>query len=88
MNNKKRFLKKFSIKTKDKSETLSLKVEGNLNILSNKINFKNISMNKDYEASKEDLSYFKDNFETIIFDESFFKIFDYEKFKRLILEIS
>ena len=42
-------------------------------------------MNKDYEASKEDLSYFKDNFETIIFDESFFKIFDYEKFKRLIL---
>ena len=88
LNNKKRFLKKFSIKTKDKSETLSLKVEGNLNILSNKINFKNISMNKDYEASKEDLSYFKDNFETIIFDESFFKIFDYEKFKRLILEIS
>ena len=40
---------------------------GNINILNNKINFKNITMNQDYEASKEDLNYFKQSFETITF---------------------
>ena len=44
---------------------------GSLNILNKKINFKSISVNNDYNASKEDLLYFKDTFERIIFDENF-----------------
>ena len=43
---------------------------------------------KNYEASKEDLNYFKKTFETIIFNEDFLGIFDYKKIKEFILEIS
>jgi hypothetical protein len=86
--NKREFLKKFSVKTKKKKETLELKVEGNLNVLSKKVNFKNILMNDNYNASKEDLKYFKDIFETILFDKNFSEIFDLEKIKEFITEIS
>ena len=86
--NKREFLKKFSIKAKSKSEILELKVNGNLSILSRKVNFKNISMDESYEASKDDLKYFKDTFEKILFDNNFFEIFDLKKIKEFILEIS
>ena len=61
---------------------------GNINILNNKINFKNITVNQDYEATKEDLNYFKQSFENIFFDKDFLNIFNYEKIKEFILEIS
>jgi len=86
--NKREFLEKFSVKTKNKKETLELKVEGNLNILNKKVNFKNILMNDNYNASKEDLKYFKNTFENILFDESFSEIFDLKKIKEFIVEIS
>ena len=37
---------------------------------------------------KEDLRYFKEIFEKKVFDESFFKIFNYKKIKNFILEVS
>jgi hypothetical protein len=87
-NNKKSLLKIFSIKYKNKNELIKLNAKGNMNILSNKINFKNISMNEDYIASKEDLNYFKQSFETILFYKDFQSIFNYKKIKEFILEIS
>ena len=45
-------------------------------------------MNKNYEASTEDLKYFKDSFENILFNESFLEIFNLKKIKEFILEIS
>ena len=45
-------------------------------------------MNQDYKASKEDLNYFKQSFENILFDEDFLSIFNYKKIKEFILEIS
>ena len=86
-NNKKKLLKKFSINSKNKNEILNLNVEGNLNILNRKINLKKLSMNKNYKASKEDLKFFKEKFENILFDKSFLEIFDYKKIKKFILEI-
>ena len=86
-NDKKKFLKEFSIKYKNKNEIFKLNAEGNINILNNKINFKNIKMS-DYQASKEDMIYFKQSFETIIFNKDFSSIFDIEKIKKFILEIS
>ncbi len=85
---KKKFLKEFSIKYKSKNELLKLNVKGNINVLNNRINFKNITMNSDYEASKEDLNYFKQTFENILFDKNFFDIFNLKKIKKFILEIS
>ena len=84
---KKEFLKEFSIKTKDKNAILKLNVKGNLNILNKKINFNKISMNDNYEASKDDLRYFKETFENLVFDKSFLEIFNLEKINKFILEI-
>ena len=85
---KKSFLKEFSIKYKNKNELLTVNTEGNINILNNKINFKNISMNQNYKASKEDLNYFKQSFETILFNKDFLNIFNFEKIREFIIEIT
>ena len=85
---KKKFLKKFSIKYKNKNELLKIYVKGNLNIFNNKINFKKIEMNQDYKATKEDLYYFKELFENMFFDQGFYGIFRSEKIKNFILAIS
>ena len=45
-------------------------------------------MNKDYEESKEDLSYYKQSFETILFDKDFISIFNLNNIKDFILEVS
>ena len=87
-NDKKKFLKKFSIKYVNKNELFEMNVKGNINVLSNKINFKNIIVNRNYKASKEDLNYFKQSFETILFDKDFSGIFNYDKIKKFILEVS
>ncbi len=85
--NKKELLKEIKINYKSKSEKLDLSVQGNINILNNKVNFKNLEMNN-YKASVNDLKYFKNNFEKIIFDKSFFKMFDISKVRKFIIEIS
>ena len=87
-NDKKKLLKKFSVKTKKKDENFKLQVKGNLNILSKKINFKKILFNENYNVSKTDLKYFKDTFENILYDEDFIKIFKLKKIKEFILEVS
>ena len=71
--NKKEFLKQFSVRIKNKNEILKLKFAGNLNFLNRKINFKNISMNDNYKASKEDLKYFNSSFENILLIKVFLK---------------
>ncbi len=86
-NNKKKFLKNFSVRTSS-DEILNLNVKGTLNILNNKINFKDISLNEKYLASKEDLSFFKNTFEKILLDKSFIDIFNMKKIKNFILEVS
>ena len=85
--NKRDLLKKFYIDIKD-NEIFNLKFNGNLNILNRKINFKDISINENYKASNEDLKYFKESFENILFNEDFVRIFNLNKIKKYILEIS
>ena len=45
-------------------------------------------MNKNYNASREDLDYFKEKFENTLFNENFVGIFNLKKIKEFILEIS
>ena len=87
-NTKRNFFKKFDINIKEENEILNLSVKGNLSVMNNKINFKKISMNNNYKASNEDLNYFKEKFENILFKDNFIKIFDLKKIKEFILEIS
>ena len=85
---KKNLLKKFSVKSKEKNKIFNLRARGNLNILGKKINFKEILLNENYNASKADLKYFKDTFEKNLYDEDFIKIFKLDKIKVFIQEIS
>ena len=85
---KKKFLKKIKIKHGTKHESFDILIKGNLNVLNNKINFDEIEMNSNYKATSEDLEYFKKTFEEILFDQNFIKIFNLEKIKKFILEIS
>ena len=85
---KKKFLKKFDVSYKKKNESFYLDMKGNLNIFNNKINFDHIIMNNNYNATAEDLKYFKSNFERILFDDNFLNIFDLSKIKKFVTEIS
>ncbi len=86
---KKKFFNFFSIKTNEKNKTFELNVTGSLNILSQKINFKSISVDKnDYNASKEDLLYFKNIYERILIDGNLINIFDKKRIKEFIREMS
>ena len=75
-------------KEKKDNEIFNLKFKGNLNVLIRKINFKDISLNENYKASIEDLNYFKKSFENILFNDDFVGIFNLNKIKEYILEIS
>ena len=73
---------------KKKNETFYLDMKGNLNILNNKISFDHIRMNNGYNATEEDLKYFKSTFENILFDYNLLNIFDLSKIKKFVIEIS
>ena len=45
-------------------------------------------MNRDYESSKEDLKYFKELAENIFFEKNFIDVFNLEKIRKFISEIS
>ena len=85
---KMKLLRIFSIKYNIKDEMLKLNIKGKINILNNKIIFENITMNQNYQASKEDLNYFKQSFENILLDKGFLNIFSLKKIKEFILEIT
>ena len=87
-NTKRDFFKKFDIDIKKENNIFNLSVKGNLSIINNKINFKEITMNNNYKASNADLNYFKEKFENILFEDNFIKIFNLKKIKEFILEIS
>ena len=45
-------------------------------------------MNNNYKATSEDLKYYKNTFEKILFNKNFLGIFDFSKIREFILEIS
>ena len=87
LENKKKLFKKFAIAKDVNKEPLNLIVEGSLNLLNKKINFKRIKINKNQNVNEADLKYFKDNFENILFKDDFFSIFRESKIKEFLIEI-
>jgi hypothetical protein len=88
LKDKKKIFKKFLISNKKVSnDPLNLDVEGSLNLFNKKINFKKISVDNNKLENKEDINYFKDKFESILFNESFFQIFNKNKIKEFLIEI-
>ena len=86
--NKKNFFKNLSLSVNTNDKTLDFNAEGSLNLLYKKVNFKKIFSSTNYIANKEDMLYFKEKFESILFNDRFFKIFNKNKIKEFINEIS
>ncbi len=84
---KRKFLKKLEINYKTKNEPFNLSFRGKLNILKNKVNFDYIKMNN-YNASVEDLKYYKNILENSFFEKNSLMNFNKENIKKFILEIS
>ena len=84
---KKKLLKKLKINYKDRNKPIIININGNLNILNNKINFDKIELNNN-KFNKEDLKYYKSTFENILFDKNFIQIFKLPKIQKFIAEIS
>ena len=84
----KKIYKKIDLDHKINKNSFNLIVDGRLNILNKKINFNSIHVDESFEFLNEDLIYFKNAFENIIFDKEFFSIFNLTKIKKFILEIS
>ena len=76
-----------SISQKIKKNLLKLNIEGYVNLVNKKINFKKINNDENYQSNEEDLIYFKNKFESILLEDGFFKIFNKKKFKNFILEV-
>ena len=87
LKDKKKLFKKFSISKSINQELIELNIEGSLNLLNRKVNFQNISIEKKNKLNEEDLEYFKETFENVLFDEGFFMIFNKNKIKNFILEV-
>ncbi len=83
---KKKLLKLFKINYKPKNEILNIYIKGNINVLNNKINFNKIETDN-YQATKDDLKFFKTTFENTLFDKDFTNIFDLSKLRNFIIEI-
>ena len=83
---KKKLLKFFNITYKPKNEILNIYINGNINVLNNKINFNKIETDN-YQATKEDLKFFKTTFENTLFDKDFTSIFNLSKLRKFIIEI-
>jgi len=87
-NDKKKIFKKFNIKSKNENKDFKINVKGSLSIFNNKVNFTKVTYNGSYKATKEDLRYFKESFEKILYNNNIFDIFNQKKIKEFISEIN
>ena len=87
-NDKRIFFSKLGLNKDKNNEVFNLNIEGNLSTLNKKINLKKITLNESYVATKEDLSFYKKSFESIVLNESLLEMFNFKKLKEFILEIS
>jgi len=83
----KKLSNKVSISKNFKKETFDLNVVGSLNLLNKKINFKILIIDRIDKAKEEEIKYFKETFENILFEDDFFDIFREDKIKKFITEI-
>tara|TARA_B100001564_G_scaffold276265_1_gene238036 strand:+ start:295 stop:1698 length:1404 start_codon:yes stop_codon:yes gene_type:complete len=87
LKDKKKLFKKFSINEKININPIKLNIEGSLNLFNRKINLRKINIDETYIANETDKKYFKEIFETTLFDDGFFGIFRMNKLKEFLLEV-
>ena len=84
--NTKKFLRKFNIYESNEKEILIL-FQGKINLLSNKIKFKNIILNKREKLDRKDIITLEKNFNQIVLDDGIFGITDFFKLKKFAYDV-
>ncbi len=68
--NKKDFLKRLKIKSKDNDSNVNIIIDGSLSLSSNKISLNKIKINGKNHANEQKLNFYKENFENLVIKES------------------
>ena len=87
LDNKKILFKKLEILKDKNDDDFKINIVGYVNILNKKIIFEKIKIKNIYSAQTEDLEYFQQTFERILFDDSFLNIFKLDKIKSFFQEV-
>ena len=82
----KNFLRSFLKNYNGKNEALNLEIKANLNLIQKKINFL-IVTNNTYQASEEDLKFFKEIFEITFLEDNLLDIFNTKKINNFLENI-
>ncbi len=85
--NKGKFLRRIGVDKKHRGESVNLTLEGSINLSANKIYLEEITSKNGYSASKEDIKYYKKNFEELVIKDSYLGLFDKKKIKDFIQKI-
>jgi len=85
--NKGKFLRRIGVDKKHRGKSVNLTLEGSINLSANKIYLEEITSKNGYSASKEDIKYYKKNFEELVIKDSYLGLFDKKKIKDFIQKI-
>ena len=66
---------------------MNLKIKGNFNLNRNQVNFLDVQMDNSYQASEEDLKFFKQSFENILLSDGLIKAFDLKNINKFLKKI-
>lgn len=86
-NNADKFLRKFNIYDFEENKT-SLLINGKIDLVKNKIKFKNIVRNNREKLDRRDILNLENNFNEFVLDKGIFGILDFFKLKKFTKEIS
>ena len=84
--NTKKFLRKFNIYNSYEKEILIL-FQGKISLLSNKIKFKNIILNKREKLDRKDITNLETKFNQAVLDDGIFGITDFFKLKKFVYNV-
>ena len=88
IDDKKIFLKQFAIKKNQyDKKPLNIEAVGSINIFNRKINLEKLKIGNTKPMATEEIQYYKETFERVLFDENFIKIFKKDKIKSFITAV-
>ena len=88
IDDKKIFLKQFAVKKNQyDKKPLNIEAVGSINIFNRKINLEKLKIGDTKPMATEEIQYYKETFERVLFDENFIKIFKKDKIKSFITAV-
>lgn len=86
--NMKKFLKKITVIKKIKTQNLDVKIKGNLNITSKKINFREILLNNNQIIKESEINNLKNSFENLVIKDGIYGFLEKKRINSFLRKIS